>query len=139
MIEPHTAGTLNDGFQNQCSQFFVMLFHNVQQFQCVVGIPVAIKARLRTGSEIPHRQCRAEQGVHSGHRIAYGHCVPGISVIPATDGYEITFLCQMSPSGSRLTFGIPILYSHFHGYFHSYRTGVGIKYLLHGWRHQWQQ
>ena len=31
-------------------------------------------------------------------------------MIPATDGYEITFLCQMRPSGSRLTFGYTLEY-----------------------------
>ena len=43
MIEPHAACTLNDGFQNQCCQFLMMFFYNIQQFQCIIRIPIAIE------------------------------------------------------------------------------------------------
>jgi hypothetical protein len=131
MIEAHASCSLNHRFENQSGQLFMMLFNGLPQRQQVGFQPLPAKLRLRCRNKVTHRKCLAEQTVHSGHRIADRHGIPGIPVIAGADGHEIGLF--------RVTGSYLILNGHLQGYFYSHRTAVGIEYVLHGGRCQRKQ
>ena len=126
MIKPHTACSLNNGFEDERRQFFRMFFNRLPQRDNIFRIPLPVKPGNRSRNKMADRKRRAEKTVHSRHRVADGHGIPGISVITGTDSHEIILI--------GFSCCVPVLYSHFQGNFNSYRTGVCIEYLLHGRR-----
>ena len=131
MIKTHSARPLYNRFQNQCSHFFMMLFQYFLQGFYILFIPDSAKARPRSRNKITHRQCRAKNMMHTGHRITNGHGIPRISMISGLNSYKIIFLF--------LPLRIPILHGHFQCHFYRNRTGISIKYFLHTGRNNLQQ
>ena len=131
MIKTHSARPLYNRFQNQCSHFFMMLFQYFLQGFYILFIPDSAKARPGSRNKITHRQCRAKNMMHTGHRITNGHGIPRISMISGLNSYKIVFLF--------LPLRIPILHGHFQCHFYRNRTGISIKYFLHTGRNNLQQ
>ncbi|MNT62096.1 hypothetical protein D3C72_1997890 [compost metagenome] len=110
MIKAHSTGSLNNGFKDQTRQFVLMCSDKRCQGSNVAGIPFFIKFNLRGGCEVTKGEGIAENTVHTGHRIAYRHGIPGVTVVSRTNGNKVglvdLLLCH------------PILYSHFECRFH---------------------
>ena len=60
--------------------------------------------------------------MHAYHRVAHGHGVPGISVIPPFNGYKIHPLI--------IAAGDLVLNRHLHGCLYRHRAGISVKNLL---------
>ena len=95
------------------------------------GSPAAVEPAVRRRGEIPHRQGRAEEGVHPGDGVADRHGVPCVSVVSGADGHEIG---TVGMSGSHLE-----LHGHLHGHLHGYRAAVGVEDMAHRGRNDAQQ
>ena len=121
MVKPHSSCSLDYRFENQGGYFVSMLFNNLLQRFNVPGIPCPVKTAARLWHKMSDWQSSAENAVHPRNRIADRHRIPGVPMISRADRNEI---CPRSKP-----FGILILDSHLHGYFHSYRTAVCIEYM----------
>ena len=124
MLEPHAAGSLHDGFEDKCRQFFVMGFYGFPKRCDAGGILFIVESAGGRRDKIAGGERISENGVHTGYRVAYRHGIPCVAMIPRPYGDEVTF--------RDLSAGVPVLYSHFHGDFDRYGTRIAIKYVLHG-------
>ena len=124
MIEPHAAGSLHDGFEDKCRQFFVMGFYGFPKRSDTGGIPFVVESAGGRRDKIAGGERIPENGVHTSYRVAHRHGIPSVAMIPRPYGDEVAF--------RGLSAGVPILYSHFHGDFDRYGTRIAIKYVLHG-------
>ena len=127
MVETHSACALYHRFKNQGCEFFVVVCDYPLKRLEVGTVPFLPRFNGGSGSEESYWESGTEGTVHTCHRVAYAHGIPCVAVISAAYGHKICasmVACLWYRS----------LYSHLHCHFHSHRSGIGIEYVVHGWR-----
>ena len=119
VIEPHSAGPLNDRFEDDGGQFLMMLFDQLGHGFEVLIVPGLPEPHVRLGGEKLDRESSREDGVHAGDGIADRHSVPRIAMVSASD-------CSQSVS-VLLSAGMLELQGHFDGDFYGDGSGVAVE------------
>ena len=120
MIKTHSSGSLHYRFENHSGQFIAMLIEQPPHRLIVGIVPFSAKLTLRRRREKTYRKGGAESPVHAGNGIAHRHGVPCVSMVSGANGGKIGALRVVDS-----------LHSHFHRHLGGYRTGIGIKDMIH--------
>ena len=120
IIEPHPAGTLHNGLQNQGRNAFMMKFKHFLQRKDVILMPLPSEAAARRRHKVSCGKGRAEYPVHPRLGVTYRHGIPCVAVIAGADGHEIRLF--------RPACRIMILDGHLHGHLNGHRAAVRIEY-----------
>ena len=118
VIEPHSAGPLNDRFEDDGGQFLMMLFDQLGHGFEVLIVPELPEPHVRLGGEKLDRESSREDGVHAGDGVADRHSVPRIAMISTSDGSQSVSVL--------LSAGMLELQGHFDGDFHGDGAGVAV-------------
>jgi len=119
MIKIHAARALHDRFQNKGGNVRMMRFKQGADRLQIRLVPFIIETAFRIIDKITLRQRAAENMVHPRFRIADGHRVPSIAVIPAPHRRNILLRGQ--------TPRLLVLHRHLQRNFHRNRTRIRIK------------
>ena len=93
----------------------MMLFEALLHRGNVGFIPLAAETAARLRHKIAHRKRRTKGTVHTGHRVAHAHSVPGIAVIARTDCQEVGFVVRTAAANGSL-------HRHLHSHLHRHRA-----------------
>ena len=114
MIKIHTARALHDRLQNKGGYICMMRFKQGADRLQIRLVPLIVETAFRIIDKITLRQSAAENMVHPRFRIANGHRVPSIAVIPAPHRRDILL--------RRQTLRLLVLHRHLQRDFHRNRT-----------------
>ena len=112
MIEPHAAGTLDNGFDDHGGGFLMVRSEQLLHCRQILFIPGSVETAARSGRKKLRRQRTGKQGVHARHRVADRHGMKGVAMITTAHANQ--------PMLSRVAHGLLVLEGHFHGHFNTH-------------------
>ena len=89
MIKPHASRALYHRLKNQRSYFICMLPKCLLKRLHCLRAPLLAESHRGRLDKKSDRERGSESSVHSCHRIAHRHCVPGIAMITASYRHKI--------------------------------------------------
>ena len=125
MVHPHSAGALDDRFEDHRGDVVAMRRHQPREADHVHLVPLAVETALRGRGKQVFRQIAFPQAVHRVVRIAHRHRPEGIPMIAVAEGEEAL---------ARFTLRVPVLQRHFHRHFHRHGAGIGQEHALQRFR-----
>ena len=132
MVEIHTSGALYHRLENKSGDFVVMVDDDLLEAVGRRRVPFVVERTRRLRRKPSRRQSRAEQAVHTRHRVTYRHSIPRVTVVARADSHKVG-LVLVACATERC------LYRHLHSNFYRHRTGVGIEYVVHVRRQDFEQ